>query len=464
MSNLLSTASHGVVLAHGVGSRADLPLPLAYTVAGAAVALVVSFAALGLLWRTPRLTKVDGPPLPEFVTRVVYARSTAVVLRAFGVAAFGWVLMAAVFGKDDALNPTAGSVFVLLWVGVPLLSVLLGPVWRTVNPLRTVQYLFARSVGTRPGDGLGVLPTSVGLWPGAAVLLAFVWLELVAPDNTTLPVLRLFFALYVASQLIAATWYGSRWFAAGDGFEVFSTLLGRLAPIGPAQPPEAAGPDRDRRAGRATPERISWRNPLASLATTPPKPGLFAVVGVLLGSTAFDSLSNSPWWVRTIQDSPLSATATATLGLLAAVALVTGVFAAAAAVSARPAGMRATAVAAEFAPSLVPIVVGYFVAHYWSLLIAIGQQTVIQLSDPLGTGANWLGLSDRAIDYTLIEPGFVAALQVAAIVTGHILGVLLAHEKALRLMPPRYALTGQLPMLVVMVAYTITGLSLLFAT
>ena len=208
---------------------------------------------------------------------------------------------------------------------------------------------------------------------------------------------------------------------------------------------------------------IGLRNPLANLAATPPRPGLFAVVGVLLGSTAFDSLSNSPRWVNVTLTAPVSPTLTGTLGLCATVVLVTGAFAAAAALSARPAGMPTAEVAAEFAPTLVPIVLGYFIAHYWSLLVIAGQQTIIQLSDPLSTGANWLGVSSRAADYTLAEPRFVAVLQVSAIVTGHILGVLLAHEKALRLMPARRAVAGQLPMLVVMVAYTVAGLYLLFA-
>lgn len=106
---------------------------------------------------------------------------------------------------------------------------------------------------------------------------------------------------------------------------------------------------------------------------------------------------------------------------------------------------------------------GYFIAHCWSLLLAVGQRPFVQLSDPLGTGADWLGLSGRDINYTFIDPTFVAALQVGAIVTGHVLGVVLAYEKALQLMPSRHALSGPLPMLVLVVAYTVGALTLLFA-
>jgi hypothetical protein len=62
-----------------------------------------------------------------------------------------------------------------------------------------------------------------------------------------------------------------------------------------------------------------------------------------------------------------------------------------------------------------------------------------------------------------VTPTGVATLQVAAVVVGHVLGVVLAHDRAVRLFPPRAALAGQLPLLALMVSYTVTGLLLLFA-
>ena len=147
------------LLAHGVGSREDLPIPFSYALTGAAVALLVSFLALALLWREPRLHPAhDGRPVAEPVAGTVDGRVTRVVLRVVGLVATGYVVMAAVFGKDDALNPTAGVVYVLFWIGVPLLSVLLGPVWRLVSPVRTVHEVLSRLLGTRPEDGLVPLP------------------------------------------------------------------------------------------------------------------------------------------------------------------------------------------------------------------------------------------------------------------------------------------------------------------
>ena len=48
-------------------------------------------------------------------------------------------------------------------------------------------------------------------------------------------------------------------------------------------------------------------------------------------------------------------------------------------------------------------------------------------------------------------------------VLGHVLGVVAAHDRAVRLLPRRHQLTGQLSLLVAMVMFTAGGLYLLFA-
>ena len=444
----MSTA--GQLFAHGIGNREDLPIPFSYAVAGATVTLVASFLLLGLLWREPRLRPATaGWALPLGLSRRLDGRAVRGGLLALGLVVSAYVVMAAFLGRDDALNPTAGSVYVLLWVGVPLLSVLLGPVWQLVNPVRALHVGLSRLLGARPEDGIARYPRRWGYWPAALSLLVFVWMELVGPDGTSLRVLRTFLAGYLAVQLLGATYFGSRWFGRADGFEVFSALAGRLAPL-----------------GRRRDGRLVLRDPLTGVAGTPAAPGLVGVVGTLLGSTAYDSFSSSPWWVGRVQESAVSPRLLQTLGLVAMVALVTGLFVAAAAATAwlarDPAVTPARAVR-RLAHTLVPIVVGYVVAHYWSLFVLIGQQTVIQLSDPLGTGADWLALQDRGIDRRLAEPTFVAVLQVAAVVLGHVLAVVLAHDRTVRMLPRGRALVGQLPMLAVMVVYTVGGLSLLFA-
>src|SRR5690606_16948418 len=117
----------------------------------------------------------------------------------------------------------------------------------------------------------------------------------------------------------------------------------------------------------------------------------------------------------------------------------------------------------QLAHSVVPIILGYMVAHYVSLLVEYGQQTVIYLSDPLVRGDDYLGTADLTVSYALSSnPALLATLKVFAIVLGHLLGVLAAHDRSLELLDRRRHLSGQLPLLAVMVGFTFAGLWLLF--
>jgi hypothetical protein len=437
--------SEAALIAHGVGGRQDLPIPFELAVLGAALALVVSFLVLGLAWKESRYRGDDsGRPLPEALTRAVDAPWARWALRILGLLCAAYVALAAIAGPDLATNPTAGAVYVLLWVGIVPASLLLGPVWKLVNPLRTIHLLLCRALRLDPAAGMLKLPRGVGLWPAALWLLAFTWLELVAPDRATTPVIRSWFAFFVGVSLIGSVAFGSRWFDHADPFEAYSTLVGRLSWL-----------------GRRRDGRLVARRPLENLDGLPARRGLTAAVAVLLGSTIYDSASSSPTWARWVQGSELGQTVAGTLGLVATTGLVYGTFIFAVWLAGSIAGLPTRA--DLFAHSVVPIAVGYVVAHYLTLFVLEGQHTMVLLADPLGTGANWIGLGNLTENRWLAnQPTLVASLQVGAIVVGHLLGIISAHDRAVRLFPPRRALVAQLPLLMVMVSYTIAGLLLLF--
>ncbi|MGL4173764.1 MAG: hypothetical protein ACRCTR_06795 [Actinomycetota bacterium] len=430
---------------HGVGNRQDLPLPFSYAVIGAAAALILSFLALAAWWNTPRWTHdAAGRPLPQLLTFVANSPVTHRTLAGIGLIAAGYVAVPLIFGQDNARNPMPFVIYVLLWVGLIPLSVVAGPIWRRLNPLRTIHGFIMVLARHDRRHGVIPLPPALGYWPAALGLFAFTWLELVAPSNTTLPTLRLAVTGYVTIHLVAALIFGARWFDRGDAFEVWSTLFGQLSMIG-------------RRAdGTAT-----LRSPLVGLAQLPASPGLTATVCVMVGGTAYDGASNAPAWFAFAQSTrwPL---AIETLGLLSVIFLVGVVFSGFIHLAARIARAPRIPVGV-FAPSLVPVALGYAVAHYWSLFILEGQTAWIRLSDPLGNGGNWLGLSDRTPSSTLLDPTLVATVQVSAIIIGHIMGVILAHEQAVRVFSRRRAVVGQIPLLILMLVYTCGGLFALFA-
>lgn len=436
------------VLAHGLGGSTDLPIPFTYALIGAAWALTFTFAAVALAWRQPRFDpEKPGRALPRWLSTAVDAPVTRWVVAALALLFAGWVAMAAVFGPNSGENPLPGVFYVLLWVGLPALSLLVGPVWRLISPVRTV----ARVAG---GHTLGgTYPAALGYWPAAVGLFAFVWLELASPDPGSLGAIRLWLLMYLALTLAGTLWCGTRWPARADPFEVYSVVASRLSPL-----------------RRNADGRIAIGNPFDHLLTLPVRPGTVAVLSVLLGSTAFDSFSAMPAWRGFVDSVTLfgtSSTLTATLVRTAGLMVFAGVVATTFCLAARCTGgvdaQRRRELPGLMAHSLIPIVIGYVFAHYLTYLVERGQQTVIRLADPLDRGWNVLWLSQAEVSYALsMHPGVLATLKVGFVVAGHVAGVIAAHDRALALLPKRHQLTGQLAMMLVMVGYTFTGLYLLF--
>ena len=437
------------LLAHGVGGRTDLPVPTWLAIYGAGIAVVLSFAALGALWPKPRLTGEKGRPLPAALAAVLDSAVLRWTLRVVTLAVSAVLLAAAFAGSPgEESNPLPWFLYVQFWVGLVPLSLLFGPVWKAVNPLRTIHLLIAAASGSDPDEGLRPMPPRLGYWPAAAGLAAFVWLELVHPYRSDPRALGLLIVLYAAAHVVAASVYGATWFARADAFEVYSTLVGRLSPL-----------------GRLPDGRLALRNPLDNLAGVRPEPGLVAVVAVLLGSTAYDGVTRSQWWKDFSGDaSGWAAVPRGTLGLALCVGVVAVTYVLATRLSGRPAGADPGPLPGAFVHSVIPIAIGYAVAHYFSLLLLEGQQSWILASDPFANGSNWFGTAGWDVDYTILTPRVTAVTQISAVVIGHVLGVIAAHDRAVGLFKGRAAVRGQYPLLAVMVAYTLGGVALLLGT
>ena len=438
-------AQAGGLSLHGIGGAKDLPISPELAIAGAVAALTVSFTVLALAWRKPRYDEVERGRLTG-IRAPLEVPAVVAVLRVFGVVVFLYAAVAGVLGKDLLTNPIFGMFYVWWWVGLPLLSVLLGPVWRAISPARTINLVFAKVSGGDQDRGLFDYPARLGYWPAALGLFAFVWMELVYPYSTELGSVRLWCSVYVALMLIGGALFGSSFYERGDPFEVYSTLAGKLSIWG----------SRD--------GQVVVRSPLAGLATVEAAPGLIGVVAVLFGSTAFDSFRDSIRWVSFVQGTDRSPYLMNNLGLLGFCLGVGVIFAIGTMASGVEPGFRRTTLPNLFAHSVVPIVIGYIVAHYLTFWFETGQQTLIQASDPLSDGSNYLGTGNWSVNYWLsLHPTLLADLKVVSVVTGHVLGVISAHDRAVKLLPKRHQLTGQLPLLFAMVAFTVGGLYLLFA-
>jgi hypothetical protein len=395
-----------IPLAHGIGQSTDLPLPLDLVLQAGAATVVISFLAAALLWRRPRLTHAT-----ERHPRSTWWRRP---LQLLVLAISAYLTGDALFGPREG-NPAAYALFVWLWVGLIPLSVVFGPAWRTVNPLRTLSRLLRLPPG---GPAVAAAPGQP--WVAVAGLLAFVWFELVAPNRTDPLAIGLCLVGYATVQLVLIARRGGNWPARGDFLEVYSDLAGRLSPL-------------------------RWRPPLSGLtADHPAGAGRAAFLAVWWGSTIFDSASGSPAWAGFVQRMGLPMLwATAGLVVVCGVVFV--------AVRRLPGRLDVT-------NSLIPIAVGYTLAHYLTLLLVAGPRGVLLLVQQWGllADASWTVIPD---------PRVVSVVQVALILFGHALGVLAAHDMALADQPGRPSLAvlaDELPVVLFMIACTWTGLFLLF--
>lgn len=433
--------------AHGIGGATDLPIPLSAAVAAGTTALLASLLILSLAWRAPRYTGVaHGRPLPGPLATFVDSNALRWSLRLIGLIAFGYVGWALVFGPDLITNPALGVFYVVVWVGLVPISLLGGPVVRALSPLRTIHLLLTRLLRADPQAGLWSYPRGLGYWPAAMGLFAFVWQELVNPNSTYLNSIQIWMAGYTGIMLVGAAVFGDTWFERADPFEVFATLVGKLSIWG--RDPEG---------------HPVIRSPLANLDHVDIQPGLLGVVSVLLGSTAFDSFKSTVRWYHLTSPLARQEILVNTAGLLVFCVTVAGTFSLAA--MATRTTIRRSDLPDRYAPTLIPIIVGYFVAHYLTYFYQVGQQTLIQLSDPLATGANLLGTGDWRLHYGLSDhPTALAITKVCAIVCGHVIGATAAHDRAMAWLPSTHRVLGQLAMMTLMVGYTVLGLFLLFSS
>jgi hypothetical protein len=404
------------------------------------VVLVISFVALAVLWPEPRLQ--DGPR--HDVARLTVRRGW--VLPTLGLIALLLVigqLIPPLFGLEtDPTRPTIAPVlvWVVFWLVVPFAGAVIGDWYTDINPWRTL----ARGVRIGPAERTGLLDR-LGVWPAVVILLAFTWLELVYPDSGS-PVALGAAALVYSLFLLGAMAYAGRetGLAVFDAFTPYNRLFSAISPL-----------------GRRADGRLVWRGWLRALTVLPAWPGLPALVVAAIGTVTYDGASATEWFTGLVGDFG-QAMAGETLLLVGCVLAIGAAYWIASWVAARlvGAGWTASSVAARFAHTLVPIALAYALAHYLTLIIFEGQQLISAVSDPFALGWDLFGTADRKIDFFITSAEPVWYAQVAVIVTGHVLGVILAHDRALKDFG-REAVRSQYAMLLLMVALTTLGLLIL---
>ncbi|HWZ73846.1 MAG TPA: hypothetical protein VN326_20500 [Casimicrobiaceae bacterium] len=478
---------------HGFGLRYDLPLPLALWIIGAACAILLSFLVVAIAVRAN--ASVEAPAQPNLlrwqIDNTLAGPNIRLIAQLLSVAALILVVVAGIIGDQTPtrnLAPTA--IWIAWWVGFCYLSAFVGNVWSVVNPWAAIFDWCERilSKPRAPRRAKVNWPKSLGVWPAIALFIVFAWLELIWEGRSIPSQLA-----WLAIGFSVLTWTGmfifgrSTWLTHADPFALTFSVLSKFGPtdicIGhgicdtcPANkekvesdPGEAS--DRDR-CYRGADSRGRWilRPPgVGLLDTENMSQSLSVFVVVMLSTVTFDGFMATPVWQRienalyvalpVLGDSRLAIINT--LGLLVFCATFIAVYRLVATLIAHASGNRMTPDAANraFVLTLVPIAIAYLVAHYLSYFLIQGQLLIRLASDPFGFGWNILGTAHFRPDIGIVGARFVWYTSLVAIVLGHVAAVSLAHIVALRrLVEPRLAIRSQIPMLVLMIAYTMVSL------
>ena len=498
----LAVGGGAPVYAHGFGERYDLPLPLSYFAVGGAAAVILSFAVIGFFVRAeaqagaaagyPRFNLFRYAP-----ARALLGGPTLWLLRLVALFLFFLVIATGLFGSArpaDNLTPT--FVWIIWWVGMGFVVSLLGNCWAVINPWKTL-FTLAEALYHRfwpewePGPGWDY-PPGLGVWPAVFLFLAFAWVENALPDNAAPALLAWLIIAYSVLTLGGMYLFGKQqWLRQGEAFSVIYSFLTRFSvtevrAVDPAACRECAAPGCGEPADGAgcidcyecfeyaEAREFNLRPPAIGLnAGGATIPGMTALVLLTLATVTFDGFSDTPEWAATLgffltQTPGLTSpyfnglVIANTLGLVAFPLAFAALYGGFAVLMRRMVGGRGPAaeqLMGAFVFSLVPIALAYHFAHYLGFLLIQGQLIIPLASDPFGAGWDLFGGAGYLVNITITNARFVWFFALITIVTGHIIAVYLAHLRAGAIYRDRgLALRSQLPMLALMVLYTVVSL------
>ena len=384
------------------------------------------------------------------------------MLAVLSVAVFAFLIAAGLLGtqEEPLANILPAFVWVAWWVGLGFVCALAGNVWPAINPWAAAPALLPGGLGPafRP------VPSWMGVWPAVLLYLCFAWAELVWPDNTAPASLASVILLYSAVTWAGMIWYGVEpWLKCGETFSIVFGLFGRFAPL--ARTPDGSLLLRHYGSGLADGEKTSI--------------SMMVLVVTLLATVSFDGFLHTPLWARLYAAAShglydlgwthllghtgartLVFTAGLVLAPLCFLALFLGTCGLTAVLESRRGGARRTAagVASSYVLTLVPIAIAYHVAHYLLLLMIEGQLLYGHISDPFGVGWDLFGTAGVTPDPSVVDARFLWLFSLFVIVAGHVIAVWLAHREAHREHRGGAAVAPQLPMLILMVGYTVFSL------
>lgn len=453
--------------AHAFGQRYDLPLPLDLYLGAAAAAVILSFVIAVMFTSKVETGAPDGIEAGgSLFGRCLLSDTATGVVKTVSIILFVVTITAGLFGvQSPTRNFAATFVWVIWWVGMTYVAALVGNFWDIANPWRILYDLASRCFPALQSS-MKTYPEGLGMWPAFGLFIAFCYLELISSHAEVPGTLAVLVVLYSAVMFAGMSLYGREtWLANGDAFTAFFRIVSRFGVF----------------RGDIDSHSLRLRLPGSGLRSSKPvSVSMTAFALLMLTTVSFDGVLETPLWILIIDHAEqsrqlrpwlvfLQGNGVDLLQLLKLIALVVmylcvvSVYLLVSLLITRLSKeVSISRTARLYILSLIPIALAYHLAHYFSYLLLAGQLIIPLSSDPLGFGWDLWGTAGRTIDITVVTARDVWYVSVAAIIIGHVIAVYLAHWTALETLGDRRrAVISQLPMLALMVAYTMLSLWIL---
>lgn len=456
------------VVGHALVGRQDLPIPLLGFILGAAIVLVVSFVGLSVAWHRTHFEEDTWQPLSRRISSALVNPATETIAGSLSVFLLVLVIRSGLEGTEAPdRNFSITFVFVTFWLGLAFVSVFAGDVFRAFNPWRAVARaaggVFKLVARQSPPAPL-TYPERLGRWPAVAAILAFVWLELVYGQSgfqtvgLTPHTVAVAALVYSAYTLIAIALFGSeKWLERGEAFSVYFGMFASLAPL------------------EARDGRLGVRPMLSAATRWVTVSGSVALILLTISATTFDGAAEGvleepvatmyDWLSDDVGLGPIASLRVAnSIYLVLTISFVSSLFwLGILGMHTIRTQLSTRKLGSLFAHAFIPIALAYLVAHYFSLVVFQEQaQFTYLLSDPLGDGSDVFGTAGGGIDYTVLSANAIWYMQVASLIVGHALALVLGHDRALKVYgDTTAAVRTQYWMLALMIGFTSLGLYLL---
>ena len=485
-----------VLSAHGFGDRYDLPVPLNWYLFGAASVVALSFLFVSVFFRIvgnhDRLFNLSIGDSPKF--RFTVFKLFVPLVKIISAVLLLFMLIGGFVGSiepDRNIGPTL--VWIVVWVGLIYFNALLFNVWAFLNPWKNIYMLFlnifSRSKSEAAYSGRVSYPQRFGQLPALMFLLFFSWFEIVSPNSGSPVYISVITIMYSAMTFVGMYLFGPfTWLANGEFFSVTFRLVSRCSPIVVSVSSqricsnciECIGEEEtcygceycfDR--ALISEKRFRLRrfaSGLYSSKSISNSETLFVLM--LLSLVTFDGFSETPAWANIVSlmisffggmvEDPVQLIFT--FGLFCSFFIFITVYFLSCWFMARVILKRypVSEMSRILVYSLIPIAVGYHIAHYFSFLMIQGQAMIYLISDPMGLGWDLFQSSSYQLYLGVVNAKLAWIVGIFAIVVGHVTAVYASHYSAL-LKFTQYTdvIRSQRVMLIVMVLYTIVGLWIL---